>query len=82
MKTNEVVKKRIRELVDSTNLSKTECAKQIGISYSTFNKLYNHGGITRVHFICQIAEYFSVSTDYILGLSDDKEIKSHRHNSQ
>ena len=79
MQTNEDVKKRIRELVDSTGLSKKECAKQIGISYCTFNKLYNHGGITRIHFVWQIAEYFDVSLDYILGLSDDKQVKSHRH---
>lgn len=78
MQTNETVKKRVRELVDSTNLPKLECAKQIGISYSTLNKLYNHGKNTRMHIILQIATYFNVSTDYLLGLSDDKQIKSHR----
>lgn len=74
----ETYKNRFRELVDSTNLPKTECAKQIGISYSTLNKLYNHGKSVRAHVIFQIAEYFNVSIDYILGQSDDKQIKSHR----
>ena len=79
MKTNETVKNRIRELVDSVNITKAECAKQIGISYTTLNGLYNHGKNARAHIIYQIANYFNVSIDYILGLSDDKEIKRHRH---
>ena len=78
MKTNETVKNRIRELVDSVDISKAECAKQIGISYSTLNRLYNHGNIVRAHIIYQIASYFKVSTDYILGLSDNKQVKRHR----
>lgn len=78
MKPNETVKQRIRELVDNVSISKSECAKQIGISYTTLNRLYNHGKNVRIHIILQIATYFDVSTDYILGLSDDKERKSHR----
>ena len=78
MKTNEVVKNRIRELVDGLSISKAQCAKEIEISYSTLNRLYNHGNNARIVNICKIADYFCISVDYILGLSDDKEIKSHR----
>ena len=79
MKTNEVVKKRISELVNSTGISKTEHAKHIGISYSTINKFYSHGENVRIRIIYQIATYFNVSSDNLLGLSDNKEIKSHRY---
>ena len=78
MKTNESVKERVMELVDSAGISRKKCAKEIGISYTTLNSIYNHGKVVRVHIILQIANYFDVSMDYVLGLSENKEIKRHR----
>ena len=76
---SEKIKNRFQELVKSTGLSKTECAKQIGISYNTFNKIYNYGKLTRIFVGQRIVNYFKISHDYLLCLSDDKEIKRHRH---
>lgn len=74
----EVFKDRFRELVGSTGLSKTECAKQIGISYTTFNDIYEYGQGKRMRILIRIANYFDVSSDYLLGLTDDKTRKGSR----
>ena len=76
---NEKTKERFRELVDSTELTKTECARQIGISYTTFNKIYSYGKLTRIRIAFLVANYFNISLDYLVGHTDDKEIKGHRH---
>ena len=78
MNTNEKIKERFRELVDATGLSKAECSKQIGISHNTFDNVYNYGKLIRMRVIACIADYFNISIDYLLGRTDDKQIKSHR----
>lgn len=72
-------KKRLRDLVDSLEISKTKCAKEIGISYGTFLDIYNNGKIPRINTVVKIARYFNVSTDYILVISEKKEIKKKKH---
>ena len=70
-----ILKNRFRELVDAKGISKTACANEIGISYKTFSNLYNHGKGRKLITLIRISQYFNVSSDYLLGLSDDKEIK-------
>ena len=72
---HEKFKNRFRELVDAQGISKTNCAKQIGISYKTLKNIYEYGKSNRLRILIQIADFFNVSADYILGLSDDKTIK-------
>ena len=74
----DTVKSRLRELVDATGLSEAECAKQIGISYSTFSKIYNQGKLTRFCVGKIIVDYFNITYDYILGLSDGKDVSLRR----
>ena len=71
----EKLKIRFRELVDAQDISKTQCAKEIGISYKTFSSLYNYGKGRKVIALIHIAKYFNVSSDYLLGLSDNKNRK-------
>ena len=66
---------RFKELADAKEISKTQCAKDIGISYKTFSNVYNFGKLKQTIIIIQIAKYFDVSTDYLLGLSDSKNKK-------
>ena len=78
MFTSEKMKVRIRELVDNAGVSKTECAKRIGIAYTTLSNIYNHGRCKSIIVIAKIVLYFHVSVDYLIGRSDDKQIKRHR----
>lgn len=63
---------RFRELVDEKGIAKTQCAKEIGISYKTFKDMYTYGKGKRIKTLILLADYFNVSADYLLGLSDDK----------
>ena len=72
---NDTLKSRFRELVDAQGISKTQCAKEIGISYKTFSNLYHYGKGRKLIALILIANYFNVSSDYLLGLSDDKKRK-------
>ena len=65
--------KRFIGLVDTLGVSKTQCAKEIGISYKTFNNAYTFGKIPRTRLLIEIADYFDVSLDYLLCLTDKKE---------
>ena len=71
----EQFKERFLELVTPLALPKTKCAKEIGISYKTFNDICTTDKVPRIYTIIKIACYFKVSMDYLLGISDSKEIK-------
>ena len=73
--TLEVFGKRFRELVDAKGISKTQCAKEIGISYKTFDDMSTYGKGKRIRILLRLVKYFNVSSDYLLGLSYDKTIK-------
>ena len=73
--TNEVLRNRFRELVDAQGIPKTRCAKEIGISYKVFSNIYNYGKGRKLIALILISKYFNVSSDYLLGLSNNKEIK-------
>ena len=71
----EVFRDRFRELVDAKGISRTKCAKKIGISFYTFNEIYTRGKNVRSRILILIAKYFDVSLDYVMGLSNDKKRK-------
>ena len=71
----EALKNRFRELVDAKGIPKTRCAKEIGISYKVFSNIYNYGKGRKLIALVRISQYFNVSADYLLGLSDDKNRK-------
>ena len=73
MTNNEEFKNRFRALVEPLGKSKTQCAKEIGISYKMFNNAYTMGKVPRLHYLVQIADYFDVSLEYLLGRTDKKE---------
>lgn len=58
---------RLRALRRRDNLSQEAVAQYLGISRTAYNK-YENGVIKPVRKICELAELFHVSTDYLLGL--------------
>ena len=72
---SETFRVRFKELVDAKGISKKQCAEEIGISYTTFQNMYSHGRSKGLKILMLVAEYFNVSSDYLLGLSDDKTVK-------
>ena len=55
----------LRELRQDRNMSQNEIAKALGIDRTTYVK-YEHGGSIKRN-LPKLADFFNVSTDYLLG---------------
>ena len=65
-------KKRVKELTDEmAEINKTQRAKAIGIEPTTFSNVYNYGIIPKTPTLIKIADYFNVSIEYLMGLTDN-----------
>ena len=66
---------RLRELIDRSGRSRTEIADSDELQHcdpSTITKHYNGDREVNADFITRYARFFHVSTDYLLGLTDQK----------
>ncbi|MGN1061222.1 MAG: helix-turn-helix domain-containing protein [Candidatus Coproplasma sp.] len=67
-----MLNEKIKELRSSFGISQVELAKQLGVSKQCVSNWENDNVQPSVEMLVQIARYFNVSTDYLLGL-DCKE---------
>ena len=65
---------RLTVLLEENNMSQTQLAKKIGTSNVTICRYLTCERIPRLDVVTKIASVFNVSLDYLLGLSDDKDI--------
>ena len=65
---------RLTVLLEENNMSQTHLAKKIGTSNVTICRYLTCERIPRLDVVTKIASVFNVSLDYLLGLSDDKDI--------
>lgn len=72
---------RLNVLLDESNMTQTQLAKIIGTSNVTICRYLTCERIPRLDVITKIASVFNISVDYLLGISDDKEIQSLKGNS-
>ena len=76
MKEN-ITGKRLRELREKKKVSQSEVANFLGIERTTYTA-YESGKSRPVRCLNELAQYYNVSVDYILGLSEyplPKEIR-------
>ena len=62
---------RLNELLREHNVSQSVLAKHIDVSQRAVSKWINHQAEPTASSIIRCANYFSVTTDYILGVTDD-----------
>lgn len=67
----ELLNERIKKLREEENISQTELAKEIGIAKNTLCQYEKNKANPSLEIILQIADYFNVSVDYLLGRADD-----------
>ena len=67
---------KLAELRNSLSLTQDEVATSLGISNKTLSKWENGMSEPNLTMLSKLAEYYSVSTDYILGINSAKDIKS------
>ena len=69
--------KRLRELRERKELNQKECAEKLGISRGSISFYENGERLPDIETIYNMAKFFSVSADYLIGLSD---VKTTEHN--
>ena len=62
---------RLSELMKEHDISQAELAKNIDVSQRAVSKWINHQSEPTESSIVKCAQYFSVTADYLLGLTDD-----------
>lgn len=67
---------RLTVLLEENNMKQTQLAKKIGTSNVTICRYLTCERVPRLDVVTKIASVFNVSLDFLLGLSDDKNIKS------
>ncbi len=61
---------RLRELLKERNWSVQKFAKEINIPRTTINSWLNKVKSPKINYVCEIADFFAVTTDYLLGRED------------
>ena len=64
----------LKQLRKSHNLTQEELGLRIGLSKAVVSKYENGIGYPTFDMLIQIADYFSVTTDYLLGVAKHKTI--------
>lgn len=67
MDVKEVFANRLRELRIAKKLSQTELAEKLGVSRGSISFYENGERTAAIDFIYKIAQFFNVSTDFLLG---------------
>jgi len=66
-----LLQKRLREIRNTLHLTQSKVAKDVDINERTYQR-YENGDIEpKASNLFKLAKYFNVSTDYLLGFSDD-----------
>lgn len=71
---------RLTVLLDENNMKQTQLAEKIGTSNVTICRYLTGERTPRIDVLIKIAYVFNVSLDYLLGISDDKDIKNSDEN--
>lgn len=66
---------RIKTLRNARNLSQVQLAKALNVSKQAVSNWENDNILPSIEMLIKIANYFSVSTDYILELNQRKYIE-------
>ncbi len=62
---------RLFELREEKNLSQVQLSKSLKIAHSSISRWENEKTDIKTSQLIIVANFFNVSTDYLLGLSDD-----------
>ena len=66
----ELFKKRLLEALEDSKMSKTEIAKQIGVSPEMITQYFTTKKLPKLDTFTKICKTLEVSADYLLGLKD------------
>ena len=67
----EVFGQRLRELRKKANEKQDDLAESLGITKTQVSDMENGKSGTNLERLYQLCEYYKVSADYLLGITDD-----------
>lgn len=76
MEIRETFATRLKLLRDENLLSLAELAKKIGVSSVSLGHYERQARVPDIEMLGRIAQYFNVTTDYLLGFSDNRIIEN------
>ena len=71
MKTKIIFKDRLKQLRKQAKLQKKELGERIGLCANAISMMETGNRETSFEKLVLLAEFFQVSTDYLLGITDD-----------
>lgn len=71
MEIKDVFGKRLRELRQAQSVSQMELATALGLTQNAIGMMERGHRGTTIEKLVVLAEFFHVSTDYLLGITDD-----------
>ena len=63
---------RIRDLREDSDLTQKDIAEYLHIKQNTYSQYENGQRQLPIEFLIALARYYKTSTDYILGLTDER----------
>ena len=63
---------RLKDLREDSDLKQKEIAEYLHVKQNTYSQYENGQRQLPVDILIKLAEYYKVSTDYILGLTNEK----------
>ena len=64
----------LRKLIDDEGVKRAELAKYLGVSDAAIGQYYNGETLPTMEKLIKLADFFQVSTDYLLGRTDVKSV--------
>lgn len=64
--------KRIRDLREDADLTQSQISEYLGTSQTMYARYERGANEIPVRHIIKLCEYYGVSADYILGITDEK----------
>lgn len=71
MEIKKIFSERLRELRNSQSVSQMQLANALGLTQNSIAMMERGYRGTTIDKLVMLAEYFHVSTDYLLGITDD-----------
>lgn len=68
---------RIKALREDNDITQTELSKYLNIAQNTYSQYENGKRDIPINTLVELCKFFHVSSDYVLGLADSKNIRSY-----
>lgn len=73
-KYNEILPSRIRALIADSGATQNQIAKEIGVTRQSISQYCDGSTVPNADKLLKLAQYFNVSADYLLGITNAKTI--------